>query len=530
MRHLALSLLGLASLAVFAPASSAQSTPLVGQLVYADYVRPVQFLTAPGDASRNFVVEQNSADIHVIVNGVKIAAPFLDLTGLVTTGGNEQGLLGMAFHPDYQSNRQFYVNYTGGGGTKVVRYLRDTVNPNLALAGSAQTVIEFSQPQSNHNGGAINFGPNGYLWVATGDGGNFNDTGSGHVSGGNAQFGLNLLGKMLRLDVDGDDFPADPNKNYSIPGDNPGVGDANLLDEIIHIGLRNPWRFSFDSETDDLYIGDVGQNAREELDFLAVADVNAATFVNWGWRCMEGAICSGLSGCTCSAPELTGPFAGYTHGTGQSITGGYVYRGDAIPDLDGTYFYADYQTAKLFSLAYDGTVFTAPPVERTSELDPPGATSIGRVSAFGEDADGELYMCDLQFNRIYKLVPDGPFLGLGDAYPGVSGDPVLYGTGGVGAGDPGSLHVRNAVPSKLAVAFASLTNTPANFFGGQLIPGLPLVLSLNLFTDGAGEIDLGWTDLGTNPPGLNIFIQFGFDDPAAMFGVSLSNAIMVTLP
>ena len=200
MRQFALSLLGLAALSASA---LSQSTPLTAELMWNGYSRPVQILPAPGDPTRLFVVEQNQADIHVIQNGVKIATPFLDLSGLVTTGGNEQGLLGMAFHPDYNSNGLFYVNYTasGGGATRVVRYQRSAGNPNLADASSAQTVIQISQPQSNHNGGGLVFGPDGYLWIATGDGGNFNDTGSGHAAGGNAQSGTSLLGKMLRIDI-----------------------------------------------------------------------------------------------------------------------------------------------------------------------------------------------------------------------------------------------------------------------------------------------------------------------------------------
>jgi glucose/arabinose dehydrogenase len=526
MRHVALALL---CLAAFASAPAAQSTPLTTELAWSGYVKPLQLTSAPGDAARIFIVEQNQADIHVIVDGIKIAAPFLDLTGLVTTGGNEQGLLGLAFHPDYASNGQLYVNYTGGGGTKIVRYLRNPADFNLALPGSAQMVIEYSQPQSNHNGGGLAFGPNGYMWIGTGDGGNFNDTGTGHVAGGNAQSGTTLLGKMLRIDVDGDDFGADPNRNYAIPDDNPFVNDSSVLDEIIHFGMRNPWRFDFDRMTGDLLIGDVGQNAREEVDYLGRADVDAATFINWGWRCMEGAICTGLSGCACPSPTLTGPIAGYTHGVGQSLTGGYVYRGDAIPDLAGTYFYADYQASKFFSIRYDGVTLSEVKM-RTDELDPPGSLAINRPAAFGEDAAGEMYICDLLHGEIFRIVPDGPFRGLGNALAGVNGDPVLYGTGSVGLGEPGSLHVRSAVPSSLAVAFASLTNNPVPFFGGTLVPGLPLVLSLNVFTDPSGAINLGWADLGSNPSGLEIFIQFGFDDPGAVFGVSLSNAISVTIP
>jgi hypothetical protein len=526
MRHALLSVLGVAALAL---GTVAQSSPLTTELAYSGYVRPVAFVTPPGDPTRNFVVEQNQADIHVIVNGVQIGAPFLDLTGLVTTGGNEQGLLGLAFHPDYATNRFFYVNYTGGGGTRVVRYTRSVGNPNLADAGSAQQVVFYSQPQSNHNGGGLAFGTDGYLYLATGDGGNFDDQGTGHVSGGNAQSGVNLLGKMLRLDVDGDDFPGSAEKNYAIPATNPHVGDPTIADEIIYLGLRNPWRYSFDRKTGDLYIGDVGQNAREEVDYVSRADLDASVAHNFSWRCREGFACTGLSGCVCVDPLHTPPIDAYTHGTGFSITGGNVYRGEAIPDLDGTYFFADYQLSKLFSFKWDGLVKTEELV-RTIELDPPGGTAINGISAFGEDANGEMYICDLTHGEIFRIIPAHDFLGIGKGVDGTVGQPILYGTGGLAPMQAGSLHVRNVLPNGAGFAFASLTTGSVPFYGGSFNLGFPLAAIVPLVVDAAGSLDIAWTDPGTAPSGFTIYYQFAFVDAGAAFGVSATNALSATVP
>jgi glucose/arabinose dehydrogenase len=261
-------------------------------------------------------------------------------------------------------------------------------------------VLSLSQPDTNHNGGWLEFGPDGYLYVAQGDGGSGNDPWGAIGNGQNINV---LLGKMLRIDPSGDDFPGDPANNYSIPVDNPFVGIAGA-DEIWAWGLRNPWRNSFDRLTGDLYIADVGQNVIEEINFQPVSSVGGE---NYGWRCMEGFNCTGLSGCTCNAPALELPFQTYTHGGSPfrcSITGGYVYRGCAIPDLKGTYFYADHCSNQIWSLRYDGASITAFQ-DRTSELDPAGALSIVSVSSFGEDANGEMYICDLNGGEVFRIIP-----------------------------------------------------------------------------------------------------------------------------
>jgi hypothetical protein len=352
------------------------------------------FTTAPGDFERVYIVEQTAGRIRVLKNGVLQAAatPFLNIFAKITAGGQEQGLLGMAFHPSYPASPYIFVNYTRAGDAATVIERYTVVDPDTATLTGAVVLKTIGQPQSNHNGGCLQFGPDGYLYVGMGDGGNFNDTGTGHAAGGNAQTGTTLLGKMLRLDVD-----APP--NY-IPASNPFVGNPGVLDEIWALGLRNPWRFSFDLATGDMYVGDVGQDAVEEIDF---EPAGIAGGLNYGWRCMEGNSCTGLSGCTCNGPTLTGPIHTYTHGSGCSVTGGYVYRGCAIPAIAGRYYFADYCSNTIWSFQYVGGAVTNLQND-TALLAPGGGLFIGSISSFGQDAFGELYICD-RGGEVFKLVP-----------------------------------------------------------------------------------------------------------------------------
>jgi len=355
---------------------------------------PVAAVSAPGDFERLYIVEQTAGRIRVLKNGVlqPVGSPFLNIFAKITAAGQEQGLLGMAFHPLYPAAPYIFVNYTrtGDGATVIERYT--VTNPDTATTTGSVPLKTIGQPQSNHNGGCLQFGPDGYLYVGMGDGGNFNDTGTGHAVGGNAQSGTTLLGKMLRLDVD-----APP--NY-IPASNPFVGDPNVLDEVWAMGVRNPWRFSFDKATGDMYIGDVGQDAVEEIDFEPAGFAGGA---NYGWRCMEGLNCTGLSGCTCNAPTLTLPVHTYTHGSGCSVTGGHVYRGCAIPAIAGRYYFADYCANTIWSFKIVGGAVTSFQND-TALLAPGGGLSIGAISSFGEDQFGEVYICD-RGGEVFKLVP-----------------------------------------------------------------------------------------------------------------------------
>ncbi len=359
---------------------------------------------APGDTSRLFITQKTGAiRIFDLTTNTLLPTPFLSITVAGGTSENdERGLLGLAFDPDYASNGQFYVYYTGTSTNVLARYTRSAANPNVANA-TGVTMMSWADPFSNHNGGWIGFGPDGNLYMGVGDGGSANDP------NGAGQSLATRLGKLHRIKPTvGGAAPY-----YTVPKGNPFLGGASTIDdEIWSYGLRNPWRCSFDRENGDLFIADVGQNAVEEINFQKAG---AGAGRNYGWRCMEGLNCSGLSGCTCNAATLTMPFRTYGHVTGTgggfSITGGYVYRGCAIPSLQGTYFYADYVTNNVWSLRYNRdtgvqTEFTVRNTQITPSLD---GFAVNQISSFGEDANGEIYICDqgstAGTGAIFKIVP-----------------------------------------------------------------------------------------------------------------------------
>lgn len=338
---------------------------------------PVDLQHPGDDSNRLFVVEQGGV-IRVFQNEATTtqASVFLDITDRITSGG-ERGLLGLAFHPNYESNGYFYVNYTTGDlRTVVSRFKVDSSNPDQALEQSEMEIISFNQPFNNHNGGQIQFGPDGYLYIAAGDGG------SGGDPRGNGQDRTTLLGNILRIDIDA----MEDGNNYAIPSDNPYI-DSNdgFREEIFAYGLRNPWRFSFDAQEGTLWAGDVGQSAYEEIDIIKAGQ-------NYGWNIMEGNSCYDTDNCDQSG--LTLPVAEYGRGQGQSVTGGYVYRGPTLESLAGWYVYADFVSGRIWAL-------------NASSPDNPEnmlllATSL-RIASFGEDADHELYICAFD-GKIYQLV------------------------------------------------------------------------------------------------------------------------------
>jgi hypothetical protein len=356
---------------------SAEALPGLA-LITDQLAAPLYLTQPPGDAIRLFVVEQGGR-IRVIRHDTLLATPFLDISGIITSGG-EQGLLSMAFHPSYQTNRYFYVSYTDtNGDSRIVRY-RTSANPEVADPNSASQVLFQAQPYANHNGGLVAFGPDGKLYIGFGDGG------SGGDPQGNGQNRNTLLGKLLRIDVDG-------GSPYAIPADNPFVGVSGVRGEIWAYGLRNPWRFSFDAATGDLYIADVGQSAREEVDVQPAA---AAGGANYGWNVMEGMICYGAA--SCSQTGLTLPVTDYPHAGGAcSITGGYVYRGPALVVLRGRYLYSDYCTGWVRS-------FTLVGGQATDSQDWPSLAVGSSVTSFGEDGSGNLYIMT-QGGRLYRIVP-----------------------------------------------------------------------------------------------------------------------------
>jgi uncharacterized repeat protein (TIGR01451 family) len=330
--------------------------------------------THAGDGSKRLFVLEQPGQIKIVQNGQVLTTPFLDIRSKISYGG-ERGLLGLAFHPSYKTNGFFYVDYTrsGDGATVIERY-KVSSNANVASLASAFTLLVIPQPYANHNGGNLAFGKDGKLYIGMGDGG------SGGDPQNLAQNIDSLLGKILRIDVDS----AVP---YGIPTDNPFVGKAGA-DEIWALGLRNPWRFSFDRQTEDLLIGDVGQNLWEEIDYQP-AGVRG---LNYGWRCYEGMHTYNLNP-PCSG-VLTPPIAEYNHSEGQSVTGGYVYRGKRYPSLTGTYFYADFSQGKIWAMMKTGDAWSTPALL----LDTPYA-----ISSFGEDEDGEVYIADYYGGTLHLL-------------------------------------------------------------------------------------------------------------------------------
>lgn len=339
------------------------------------------YLTAPTGDPRLFIVEKTGA-IRIVKDGLLLGEPFLSISNQVTTDG-ERGLLGLAFDPDYATTGVFIVHYTDlDGNTTLSRFQVSPTDPDRADPASQTLVLAAAQPFANHNGGQIAFGPDGFLYLGLGDGGGGGDPGN------RAQDLSDLLGSILRIDVRN-------GAPYGVPADNPFVGQANARPEVWSYGLRNPWRFSFDRSTGDLYIGDVGELQREEID-VSTAEAGAGRGLNFGWHIMEGTSCFLEAGC--DQTGLTLPVLEYNHNQGCSVIGGYVYRGNAIPKLQGRYFYGDLCQRSIRSFQFSN----AQASEQTNwpTLSPPGP-----LLSFGEDAAGELYVLE-EGGRVFKIVPE----------------------------------------------------------------------------------------------------------------------------
>ena len=341
--------------------------------VASGFVDPLLVTNAGDGSRRRFVVEQTGR-VWTLERG-RTGTPFLDIRSRVTTGGNEQGLLGLAFHPGFKTNGKLYVDYTrAGDGATVIDEYRVTTNPNVVSLSTRRQILVIAQPFANHNGGGIAFGPDGYLYVGMGDGG---DGGDPYDNGQNLN---SLLGKMLRIDING----TSTGKAYRVPPTNPLVGRAGA-DEIWAYGLRNPWRWSFDRLTGDLWIADVGQGAWEEVDRATRAS-GGGRGVNYGWDDMEGRHCyEPMTGCLTSGRAL--PMIEYAHAVSGahncSITGGYVYRGVHFALLRGGYFFGDYCSGRIWVVSATG------PAQAVARLLPISAPNI---TSFGQDEDGELYV------------------------------------------------------------------------------------------------------------------------------------------
>jgi glucose/arabinose dehydrogenase len=353
------------------------SVEIVNAFPNISFTRPVDLQHAGDNSNRIFVVEQ-SGQIFVFENDATASEKkvFLDISTKVDDGGNEEGLLGLAFHPNHKTNGYFYVNYTASAPNRtVISRFKVSSDANRSDPSSELVILEFRQPYSNHNGGQVSFGPDGYLYIATGDGG------SGGDPHGNGQDRSSFLGKILRIDVDHESA----GKHYSIPADNPFAGSREFREEIYAYGLRNPWRFSFDPHTKKLWTGDVGQNAYEEIDIIEKGG-------NYGWNTMEGKHCFDPSS-GCKTAGLLLPVAEYGRGDGVSVTGGFVYRGSTVDGLKGKYVYADYVSGNIWALD-------------ASNVNNPGETKIAssnlHISSFGVDQNNELYVCAFD-GKIYRF-------------------------------------------------------------------------------------------------------------------------------
>ena len=355
-------------------ASIPDPSPYDWNLFAAGFTRPV-YLATPSDGSgRLFVLEQRG-DIRIIQNGQVLPGSFLDIRDRVGMNGNEQGLLGMAFHPHYAQNGYFYLDYTDQNANTVIARFKVSSNPNQADINSEKILLHIQQPFPNHKGGQLAFGPDGYLYIGMGDGGSEGDP---------RDYGQNLnvlLGKLLRIDVD----HGDP---YAIPADNP-FANGGGKPEIWAYGLRNPWRFSFDSQTEDLYIADVGQDKWEEVDFQPAGSTGGQ---NYGWSYREGF--HPYKGNPAAGLQFVDPVVEYGHDQGCAIIGGYVYRGKNLPEWQGVYFFGDDCSGNIWGLLHK------PDGSWTSQL---LFRSSAAISSFGQDENGELYMLDLNRGQIFQF-------------------------------------------------------------------------------------------------------------------------------
>ncbi|HYC58880.1 MAG TPA: PQQ-dependent sugar dehydrogenase [Thermoanaerobaculia bacterium] len=367
-------------LALVLAAVVTQAEPTVALQPVTDGLDNLVSITHAHD-NRLFITQQFG--LVRIYDGTRLLPdPFLDVRHLVTSNG-EQGLLSIAFHPDYAANGLFYVNYTNlAGHTVIARYSVSPQNPNRANASSAVPILTINQPFANHNGGQLQFGKDGYLYIGMGDGG------SGGDPDNRAQNLGDLLGKMLRIDVNS-------GSPYAIPPSNPFVGQTGARPEIWSLGLRNPWRFSFDRFTGDLWTADVGQGQWEEINFQPATSIGGE---NYGWRRMEGTHCFNPS-TNCNTGNLVLPVIEYNHNVGCSVTGGYVYRGSRYPRLNGTYLYGDFCSGRIWG----GTRNANGTVTVRDLLDAPF-----NISTFGEDANGEVYVGDYGNGILYRITDARP--------------------------------------------------------------------------------------------------------------------------
>ncbi len=484
--------------------------------------RPVTVTHAPGDATRLFVAEKPGR-IRFVRNGSVVNPAFLDHLAFVNDAG-EGGLLGLAFHPDYENNGYFYISYTAGSGngdSVVSRFSVSASDPDLADPAS-ETIIWGPLPQQHqgHKAGDLHFGPDGKLYLSIGDGSVGGDPDN------HAQDLTDPRGKILRFDVD---LPWP-----HIPTDNPFLSDPAALDEIWSLGLRNPWRFSIDSATGDMYIGDVGQSAREEISFEAGGSPGGT---NFGWKCREGTTCFGTGNCSCTNPILTDPVHEYDHTDGCSVIGGMVYRGTALPGMVGRYIFADFCTWRMWSFEMVGGVATDLR-EHTADLDPGDGTALRYPAAFGEGIDGEIYVVHHYGGELWKIVPDcGPdnYCTANANSSGSAASMTSTGSASVSSNDL-TLFCTSAPSGQFGLFFYGPGQTQFPLGDGVLcVTGGIYRLSPPVMTSGSGsasralDIAAPPSPAGQITPGSSWNFQFWVRDPGfGTSGYNLSDGLSVT--
>jgi uncharacterized protein (TIGR03437 family) len=461
---------GLLPLLIFTLSCAAQEIRTVQ--VISGLTAPTDIQNAADGSGRLFIVQQNGI-IRIYRNGALLATPFLDIRSKTRANG-EQGLLGLAFPPNFAAKQRFYVDYTDLNGNTVIGMYRVTSDPNVADPVSETVILTVQQPFSNHNGGQVRFGPDGYLYIGMGDGGSAGDPFNNGQSLGT------LLGKLLRIDVESDPGHA------LIPPDNPFVNTPGARGEIWAYGIRNPWRFSFDRATSDLWIADVGQDAYEEVDFQPARDPGGE---NYGWNRMEGLHCYQKG---CNQEGLTLPVLEYSHAAGNcSITGGFVYRGRGSPGERGVYFYGDYCTGIIWGAEHQGTTF----VQR--QLLSPGFG----ITTFGEDEAGELYVANAKNGAIYRID--------GSTVPRLTAGGVVNAASFLGGIVPGSL---------TTIFAAGLRDDP----GSVVAPQVPLPTSL----DGVRVTVANIAALIYSVSNVNGLEQVTFLAPADLSGGSTASVVV----
>jgi glucose/arabinose dehydrogenase len=493
-----------------AAASTAAQTLTSVRIHTGTFTRPVGMAVPPGDEDRVYVIEQHSGLVRIIENNAILPTPFLNVATRILTG-SERGLLGIAFDPNYETNGYFYLSYTRtpDGASIVERFRRLT----RYMADATSGVVGFgpiAQPFSNHNGGNIVFGPDSYLYLGLGDGG------SGGDPQCNGQRTSTALGKILRMDTS--TIP------FGVPPSNPFVGNTAYNQYIWSLGWRNPWRFSFDRLTGDMFVGDVGQNTIEEVDFEPAGMGGR----NYGWNVMEGRNCfsSACSTIPCNDARLTLPVYTYPTGADCSVVGGYVYRGCALNGHVGTYFFSDYCSGRTWSFRLVNgqvTQFT----ERTTELRPTSG-GIGAISSWGEDTRGELYIIGLG-GGVYRVVASdgGPGMDLGLGKVGGNGEiPSIELCGRLEPSMSAEFILRRAPASTAGVLLISSQRNDLPVFGGTLVPN-PVEIFVGITTNGTGRTQ--FTIQGGVGPAV-VYAQVALLDAGATFGLGMSNALRITLP